>query len=117
MNFIPIRREVVGDEQVVIAVSVGIEKSRTDAVFRVSYTGRLGDVAERAVAVVAIEDVGAVVGHVHVGKAVGVDVADAAAVTVKRDRHPGGLGDVVEGAVTVIAIEHVRVGLDLPGGG
>jgi hypothetical protein len=110
-DLVPGGFDVVADEEIVVAVAVGVEERRADAPARVTDAGPAGHLLEGAVAPVPVEEVGAEGGHVDVGKAVAVDVADAAAVAVDGRRHAGGARHVAKGAVALVAIE------DAVGGG
>ena len=50
--------EVIGDEQIEVAVAIVVEERRARAPERIAHARRGGDVGERAVAVVAEERVG-----------------------------------------------------------
>src|SRR5207249_5947674 len=67
---------VSGDEEVELAVVVEVEEAGARAPAAGPHTGARGDVAKRAVAVVAVQRVAAVIGHVEGGKAVVVVVPD-----------------------------------------
>ena len=108
---------VASDEEVEPAVVVVVEEPGARAPSAGRHTGAFRDVGERAVAIVAIERVSAVVGDVEVCEAVVVVVADRDAHAVVVLRHAGETGllrDVDERAIRVLVIEaipEVRVGL------
>ena len=101
--------DVGGDEEVLIAVAVGVEEDRPGG--PAGKTGRVGDPLEGAVAAVAVEDVGAEVADEEVGTAVAVGVPDGdpgrPAVVADARR----FGDVLEGAVAAVAVEVVAAAL------
>ncbi len=111
--------EVVADVDVEPAVEVEVEEDRRGAVGPVGarravalLEHALGDLGEGAVAVVAVERVGAPAHQVEVGPAVVVDVAPhrvhAGSPLVVARRQAGRLADLGEGAVAVVAVEAVR---------
>src|SRR5216683_2966269 len=104
--------DVVGDEQIELAVAVVVNKGAAGAP-GFSVAGNLGflaDVGEGAVAVVVVEDVFAVVRDVEIFPAVVVVVADAYALARPGVSQAGFCGDVGESAVMVVAIEVARWG-------
>ncbi len=76
------RVQVVGDEQIQIAVAVHVEERAAGAPARESHARLARDVGEHAVAVVAIQRVGAVARDVEIDAAVVVHVAGARAHAV-----------------------------------
>ena len=96
---------VVHHPQIEIAVTIQIGERAARAPTRIADVRRGGDVGERAVAAIAVEHVGPVVGDVQVGAAVAVDVASAGAHPVLAMADPGTLGDVGERAVAAVAVE------------
>ena len=103
------RVQVVRDEQIEAAVAVVVDPGAAGAVAHVVLQqARLrGHVGERAVAVVAIEHVLAVVGDEEIVEAVVVVVADGHRRGPARSRQPGLLGHVGEGAVAVVLVEAI----------
>ena len=99
--------DVVGDEEVEMAVAVVVEEGAAGVPTGggLEEAGFGGDVGEGAVAVVAVEDVLAVVGDEEVVPAVVVVVADAAALSPAAAGEAGFSGDVGEGAVAVVLEE------------
>ena len=78
----------------------------------------LGDISERAIVIIVVEAVFAVVGDVDVGPAVVVVVGDGNAETPAIIGHAGFVGDVGEGAVVIVVKEHgARRGLGAFDGG
>ena len=106
---------VARHEQVQMAVPVVVEKAAAGppAVQRSRDPGLLGDVRERAVAVVAVEDVPPPVADEEVVEAVVVVVAHAAGLAPAGTGQAGLLGDVGERAVAVV-VEQVARGLAVP---
>ena len=104
--------DVVGDEQIELAVAVVVDKSAPGAPgFSVAGNfGFLADVGEGAVSVVVVEDVFAVVGDVKIFPAVVVVVADAYALAPPGVSQAGFCRDVGESAVMVVAIKVARWG-------
>ena len=98
--------DVVADEEVEIAVVVDVEERRAGqpAVGPLG-VGRVGDVVEVPLAVVAEEIAAADRRHVEIGVAVVVVVADGHALAVERLVEPGLLGDVLEVSLAVVAVE------------
>ena len=96
---------VTRDEQIEPAVAVVVAEARAGRPAARHDAHALGDVGERAVAIVAIEAVGPVVRDVEVRPAVVVDVAgrDAEAPSFVRDA--GAIGDVGELEVAIVAEE------------
>ena len=70
----------------------------------------LAEVAELAVALVPVEDVGAVIGHIEIEVAVAVVVGRRAAHAPTRITDPGRAGIVRKGAVAHVAVEGVGRG-------
>ena len=99
--------QVVGHVQVEVAIPVVVEPGRGDAPQRLLEPRRSRDVGEGAVAVVAVEDVGAVVQDVEIEIAVAVVVGRGGAHAVAPVADAGLLGDVGERAVAVVAVEGV----------
>lgn len=91
---------VVGDVQVQVAVSVGVEKGRSGAPARVGHTGLLTDFLERAVATIAVERVEAEIGDVQVDVSVVVVVGRTDAAAPAIGGQPGALGHILEPART-----------------
>jgi hypothetical protein len=96
--------DVVGDEEVEVAVTVVVKEGAAGvpASFGLEKAGLTGDIGEGAIAVVAVEDVLAVVGDKEVVEAVVVVVADAAALTPSAATQAGLEGDIGEGAIAII---------------
>jgi hypothetical protein len=101
--------DVVGNEEVEIAVAVVVEEGATciPTSFRLQQTGFRSDVGEGAVAVIAIENVLAVVADDEVVPAVVVVVADTTALTPAAAGKAGFGSDIGEGAVAIV-FEEVR---------
>ena len=107
--------QVVDDEQVEVAVVVGVEEARAGAPFlgAARDAGSCRDVREGAVPVVAEQGVGAQRRHIQIEVAVVVEIADgdaglvARAIGVRR-RRARARGDVGERPVTVVVVQHVR---------
>ena len=99
--------DVVGDEQVEIAVTIVIEKRATGppAPARCRKAGLLGPVFERPVPLVAIEHVVSEVGHQQIGVPVVVVIGGADALTPARAGQTSPPGDILKRAVSLIAIE------------
>ena len=110
--------DVVADEQIEIAVVVDVEERRAgEPAVGALGVGRLGDVVEVPLAVVAEEMAAADGRDVEVGVAVVVVVADGDALAVKRLVEPGLLGHVLEVSLAVVAVEGLgRRRLDLVAG-
>ncbi|HEU4401055.1 MAG TPA: hypothetical protein VFT43_03015 [Candidatus Polarisedimenticolia bacterium] len=108
----------VGDEQVEMAVVVGIEEEGPEAESqerRAAHPRAEGAVREDAAAVVVVELVGLLrqVGHEEVEAAVVVVVGHVGPhaglrQAVLGERHAGQLADLLEGAVAAVAPEEVR---------
>ena len=82
--------DVVGDEEIEVAVLVVVEKGAAGVPAQSWFCGQAGlrgDVGEGAVAVVAVEDVLAVVADEEIVPAIVVVVADAAALAPAGARH------------------------------
>jgi hypothetical protein len=107
--------EVVDDVEVQIAVSIEIEEAGAGAPFRgpTGNAGRGRHIRERAVSVVAVQDVGTESRHIEVEITVVVIVSDGNAGFVGAlpgaiAGHSGLLGHVLERAVPVVMVEGVR---------
>ena len=98
---------VAGDVEVEVAVAVVIEEGGPRRPGGPSAAEASFGLAERAVAVVEVQDVGAEVGQEEVGEAVVVHVAGGHAVAEPPVADAGPVGDVLEGAVAPVAIEPV----------
>ena len=98
---------VVGDEQIEMPVAVVVEKAAAGAPARAGAgdASLLGDVGERAVAVVVIEHVAAPVRDEQIVEAVVVVVADAAAPGPTRSGSARPCRDVGERAVAIVVKE------------
>ncbi len=98
---------VVGDEEVEVAVGVGVEEGGAGAPPRVAGARFLGDVGKEHPAglgaVVAQQGVATDVGDVEVGIAVAVDVADGNPHAVAAVVAAGACRDVFEAAVAAVA--------------
>ena len=70
--------------------------------------GFIGDVGERAVAIVVIKDIASELGDKEIGEAVVVVVAPNAAEAIAGAGDAGFVGDVGERAVAVVVIKRVR---------
>ncbi len=104
---------VTRDVEVEPAVAVVVEERRAEAPEVDQGAANRRGVAERAVAVVEVQDVGAEVRQVEVGLAVIVDVAHGHAVAEAAEAHARPFGHVLESEVAEVAIEpvaHRRVG-------
>src|SRR6185437_15720153 len=101
---------IVADVEVEVAVVVEVgEGGRRRPVAVAAQPGARRDIPERAIALVAIERVGAPAGDEEVRVAIVVDVADgdAVAVAAGHPADPGGLRDVLERAIAPVAEEAV----------
>ncbi len=97
--------DVVGDEQIEVAVAVVVDEcaARVPARAFARHAGFLADIGESAVAVVVIENVLAEVGDEQIVPAIVVVVADANALSPAGVRDAGLRGHVGESAVAIIA--------------
>ena len=101
---------VVDNVEVQPAVAVIVREGGAGAPPGVSNPRGLRDVGERAIAVVAIQCVAAVIADVKVRPAIVVVVAGSNTHAPAISRNTRRLGDVSERAITVISIEGVRHG-------
>ena len=104
--------DVTRHEQIEIAVVVGIEETGAGAPASGGDAGAGGDVAERPVAIVAIQRIAAEVGHVEIGEAVVVVVGCGGAHAVGILRHarkPRFLGHIHERPISLLAEQPVPV--------
>jgi hypothetical protein len=76
------RIEIVGHEQVEVAVAVDVEERAARAPTREPDTGRASDIGEHTIAAVSVQDIRTVVGDVQVDSPIVVDIARARAHTV-----------------------------------
>ena len=98
--------DVVADEQIEVAVIVDVEeRGPGEPAVGALGVGRVGDVVEMPLAVVAEEVAAADGRHVEIGVAVVVVVADGHALAVERLVEPGLLGHVLEVPLAVVAVE------------
>jgi len=74
---------------------------------RAPYAGFIRDVRERAVSVVVVENVLAILRHIKIREAVIIIIAPYAAQSVGIAWHAGFFRDVREGAVSLIAVKRV----------
>ena len=105
--------EIASNKQIEFAVVIVIEKPRGDGPTARSNTCLHGDIGKRAVAIVVVQDIFAVVGHVNVWEAVIVVVSDRNAhsvVGIAGIGQTGLFGDVGETPILILAIETVPVG-------
>ena len=106
---------VVGHVEVEVAVVVVVEKDSAGAVVVPANSG--GDVGKAAVPFVAVEDVGAVVGHVEVAVVVVVVVAHCATSTPAGVTDAGPGSGIDKGAVPAVGVQDIaRAALVLVGG-
>ena len=99
--------DVIADHQVQPAVLVVVKPSctRGPSAF-VGNAGRGGNVGERAIAVIVVENGTAVAGHVKIRVAVIVEVPDGNALAVMSgSAHAGFLRDVGKRSITIIAVQ------------
>ena len=104
--------DVVGDEEVEVAVAVVVEEraAGVPSGLRLQEACFGGDIGEGAVAVIAIEDILSVVADEEIVPAIVVVVADAATLSPAAAAKAGFGCDVGEGAVAIV-FEEVRDGL------
>ena len=88
--------EIVGDEEIEIAVAIVVDERGARAPPGVADAGGLGDVGERAVAVVAVQRLRAERGHEEIEVAVVVVVADRRAHAIGAGADAGGVSNVGE---------------------
>ena len=98
--------DVVRHVQVEGAVPVRVGEGGAGRPERAADTGLVRDIGERAIPVVAVQDVRPVVGHVQIAIAVAVDVPRGAAETVPLGSPDSGpVGHVLETAVPQVAVQ------------
>ena len=102
-----VEREIVGDEQVEIAVAVVIGEGRTQAPEAAADPGLGRDVGETA-AIVPPERVAAVARHVDVGVAVAVVIGHGHPLAVAPGRQPRRCRDVLEPPAALVPQQDVR---------
>ena len=105
---------VTGDKQIQPAVIVVVEKTGRHRPSRVGNTGFGSNVAEGAIAAVAIQHVSPVTGDVEVSEAVVIVVRSGyahAVVSIARRRESGGEGYIGIAAVFVLTVEAIPVAL------
>ena len=100
---------VVGHVEIEPAVAVIVDKGRRDTPAGIAGAGDGGGVREGAVAVVAIEPVGAEVGDIEVGPAVVVVVAGGDAHAVAAGADAAGRGDVDKARPSAAVGPHLQV--------
>ena len=109
------RIEVVGDEEIEIAVAIDVKECAARAPPVEADPRRARDVGERAIPGVAIQRVWSVVGDVEIGAAVAIDVAGAGAHPVFAMDDAGRGGHIGEVPFSVVVKESVfRSGLSPP---
>ncbi len=100
--------DVVGHEEVQIAAALDIQKARPGAdLAGAGHAGLLGHRGKRAVAVVAVQHMGAKVGNEQVGPAIIVVVAHGNPQAVAGVAHPGLLGHILEAEVAQVAVQGI----------
>src|SRR5580693_9206945 len=95
------------DEEIEAAVIVIIEPNRARSPPRRSYSRLFGNIRERTVAIVVIEDAAAVLRHIDIRKTVAVVITHGNALPVTAGRHPGSFRYIGERAVAIVFIEGV----------
>jgi len=101
--------DVIGDEQVKMAIAIVIDKSATGAPARlvVEQAGVFGDIGEGAVTIVAEQDVLAEIGAENVVEAVIIIIADADPVGPADRVETSFFGDVGESAVAIVFVKAI----------
>ena len=99
--------DIVGDQKIEPAVFVVVKPSRAGRPFAFICDARFcGDVGERSIAIIVIENGAAIAGHVKIRVAVVVVVSDGDALpVVSRAADAGLFGDVGKGSVAVVVIQ------------
>src|ERR1039458_4711009 len=101
--------QVVGDEQVQVAIAVVIHEGAagSPSYSRREQTRLFGDIGERAVSIIAVENVLAPGSGKDVVNAIVIIVCDGDAVRPTRARESGLRGDIGEGAIPVVLVQPV----------
>jgi hypothetical protein len=101
--------DVVGDEKIELAVAIVIDKGTAGipALTVGGNAGLGGNIGERAVVIVVVEDVFAEVGNEEIVEAVVVVVADADGLSPAGMNQASLYGDVGEGAVAIIFVQAI----------
>ncbi len=100
----------LADKQVELPVIVIIEPDRARAPARSGDARPFGDIGERTVAVVVIENAAAVLRNVEVGKSISIVVPHGYALSVAPGCDARFFGDIGKTAVVIIAVEGVAQG-------
>ena len=101
--------EVIGRVEVEVAIVIEVKKQGTGAPARIPHTGFFGDIDKRA-AVVAIKDVGTVVGDVEIWVAIRVNVADSHAHAIASIACSGRIFYLAKRPVSPVAVESIPPG-------
>ena len=102
-------RQIVGDVEVGQAVAVEVGERDVRRPVGAGDARKLRDVAERAVAVVVIEAIGADVADAKIGEAVVVEVTDRDALTESVLDNPRPFGHVFEATVAAISAQVIEM--------
>ncbi len=102
-----IKVDVVGHDQIELAVAIIVDEGAARAPgFAAARDMRFfADVGERAIAIVVVENVFAVVRNIQIFEAVVVVIAHAHALTPTGVGQAGSCGDIGERAVVIVAVE------------
>src|SRR5260221_1923366 len=95
------------NEQIEFAVIVVVKPDGAGRPTRGGEAGFFGNVGESAVAIVAIENVAAILGNVEIGEAVPVVISDCNTHSVAATRYAPLLRDVAAGVVAIVFVKRV----------
>jgi hypothetical protein len=70
-------------------------------------TGLVGNVGERPIAIIVVQDVASILRHEKIGKAVVIVVAPDTTQAVTRTRNSSLVGHIGESAIAIIAVQRV----------
>src|SRR5260370_2097123 len=101
--------DVVGDEKIELAVAIVIDEG-TAGIPALAFGGNAGfggDIGERAVAIVVVEDVFAEVGNEEIVEAVVLVLADAHGLSPAGMNEASLRGDIREGGVAIIFVQAI----------
>src|SRR4051794_6072931 len=106
LEFLAVLNEV-SDEDVFVPVIVDIEKNRRGPQALRVETGLFGGIRERAIAIVAVENISPVVRYEEIGLTILVEITSGRSDAKVATRNSRFEGDIREGTVAVVAVQRV----------
>ena len=101
--------DIIGDEEIGLAIAIGIEPCRTGSKIRIVDTGRPGDIPELAIAFVVKQMISIERGDVEIGLlAVVVVVGNRGSHAIHGDIEAAAAGHIRKGSISIVAIESAQ---------